>query len=157
MRAEVLRVAGVASDEPSFRALDLNLEISPTREMVCTPGDLEACFVDVAEYRGPCYVGSTSGRHRPARRRSRTGRRLARCARGSRLGTCPDLTTRATRDGADYSAMERRGELRTYPGRTVPVDVFVLQVEADLTVPKSAARLRMATAAANSGRMPLAA
>ena len=36
MRAEVLRVAGVPSDEPSFRALDLNLEISPTREMVCT-------------------------------------------------------------------------------------------------------------------------
>ena len=28
MRAEVLRVAGVPSDEPSFRALDLNLEIS---------------------------------------------------------------------------------------------------------------------------------
>ena len=38
MRAEVARVHGVASDEPSFRALDLNLEISPTREMVCTPG-----------------------------------------------------------------------------------------------------------------------
>ena len=61
MRAEVLRVAGVPSDEPSFRAYDLNLALSPTREMVCTPSDLEACFVDVAEYRGPCYVGA---RHR---------------------------------------------------------------------------------------------
>ena len=28
--------------------------------------------------------------------------------------------------------MERRGELRTYPGRTVPVAEFVSQVEADL-------------------------
>ena len=52
MREEVARVAGVASDEPSFRALDLNLEISPTREMVCTPGDLRACFVDEIECRG---------------------------------------------------------------------------------------------------------
>ena len=48
------------------------------------------------------------------------------------FGNVPDLGTRAKRDGADYSEMERRGELRTYPGRTVPVDVFVLQVEADL-------------------------
>ena len=38
--------AGVASDEPSFRALDLNQAISPTREMLCTPDDLRACFVD---------------------------------------------------------------------------------------------------------------
>ena len=37
MRAEVLRVRGVPSDEPSFRAYDLNLAIAPTREMVCTP------------------------------------------------------------------------------------------------------------------------
>ena len=28
--------------------------------------------------------------------------------------------------------MQRRGELRTYPGRTVPVCAFVLQVESDL-------------------------
>ena len=37
MRDEVERVSGVPSDEPSFRALDLNQAISPTREMVCTP------------------------------------------------------------------------------------------------------------------------
>ena len=29
--------------------------------MVCSPADLEACFVDVAEYRGPCYVGLDIG------------------------------------------------------------------------------------------------
>ena len=37
MREEVARVAGVSSDEPSFRAYDLNLALSPTREMVCSP------------------------------------------------------------------------------------------------------------------------
>ena len=132
MRDEVGRVRGVPSDEPSFRALDLNLEISPTREMVCTPSDLEACFVDVAEYRGPCYVafdigeassGTAAVAYWPATGAMRTW--LA-------YGNVPTLKTRATRDGADYPEMERRGELRTYPGRTVPVDAFVLQVEADL-------------------------
>ena len=48
------------------------------------------------------------------------------------FGNVPDLVARGRRDGADYLAMARRGELRTYPGRTVPVDAFVLQVEADL-------------------------
>ena len=61
MRAEVLRVQGVPSDEPSFRALDLNLEISPVREMVCTPDDLRACFADSIECRGPAYVGLDVG------------------------------------------------------------------------------------------------
>ena len=61
MRAEVERVAGVASDEPSFRAYDLNQALSPTREMVCSPSDLEACFVDVATYEGPCYLGLDIG------------------------------------------------------------------------------------------------
>ena len=54
-------MAGVASDEPSFRAFDLNLALSPTREAVCTPADLEACFVDDAEYRGQAFVGIDIG------------------------------------------------------------------------------------------------
>ena len=49
------------------------------------------------------------------------------------FGDVPDLAARARRDGADYATMARRGELRTYPGRTVPVSEFVLQVEADLS------------------------
>ena len=39
MHDEVARVRGVAFDEPSFRAFDLNLALSPTREMVCSPSD----------------------------------------------------------------------------------------------------------------------
>ena len=132
MRAEVLRVSGAPSDEPSFRAYDLNLALSPTREMVCTPGDLEACFVDVAEYRGPCYVafdigeassGTAAVAYWPATGALRTW--LA-------YGDVPDLVARGRRDGADYLEMARRFELRTFPGRTVPVSEFVLQVEADL-------------------------
>ena len=61
MRDEVACVAGVASDEPSFRSYDLNQALSPTLEMVCTPDDLEACFVAEATYAGPCYLGIDIG------------------------------------------------------------------------------------------------
>ena len=132
MRAEVERVAGVPSDEPSFRAYDLNLALSPTREMVCTPSDLEACFVDVAEYRGPCYVGLDIGEASSGTAAVAFWPQTGALRTWLAFGNVPDLVARGRRDGADYAAMARRGELRTYPGRTVPVDVFVLQVEADL-------------------------
>ena len=45
----------------------------------------------------------------------------------------PDLAARGRRDGSDYAAMARRGELRTYPGRVVPVGEFVTDVEAGLS------------------------
>ena len=132
MRAEVLRVQGVPSDEPSFRALDLNLALSPTREMVCTPDDLRACFADEVEYRGAVYLsfdigeagsGTAAAAFYPVTGALRTW--LA-------FGDTPTLSERAKRDGADYVAMARRGELKTYPGRTVPVKAFVANVRADL-------------------------
>ena len=132
MRAEVLRVQGVPSDEPSFRALDLNLAISPSREMVCTPGDLEACFVDVATYDGPCYVGLDIGEASSGTAAVAYWPQTGALRTWLAFGNVPDLVARGRRDGADYLAMVRRGELRTYPGRTVPVDAFVVQVEADL-------------------------
>ena len=85
MLAEVLRVKGCPSDEPSFRALDLNLEISPSREMVCTPSDLQACFADDIDYRGPAFIAFDIGEAGSAEpRRRRFGLRRARCERGLR-------------------------------------------------------------------------
>ena len=132
MRSEVLRVRGVPSDEPSFRALDLNLEISPTREMVCTPDDLRACFADEVAFRGPCYLGIDVGE---------AGSGTAACAffpaTGAlrtwlAYGSVPTLKARAKRDNADYAAMQARGELRTYAGRTTPVKAFIADVYSDL-------------------------
>ena len=143
MRCEVERVAGVASDEPSFRALDLNQAISPTREMVCTPDDLRACFVDEIDV----------SRARVCRARHRRGGLgdSGVCVLAGN-GCAADLARvrgdtdahgdRAKRDGADYPAMQRRGELRTYAGRTVPVKAFVADVRADL----GGAAVRMAVA-----------
>ena len=132
MRDEVERIKSVPSDESSFRALDLNLEISPTREMICAPDDLRSCFVETLECQGSAHVGIDIGEagsgtaaaaYWPATGALRTW--LA-------FGDTPSLKDRSKRDGADYAAMERRGELRTYGGRTVPVKAFIADVRADL-------------------------
>ena len=60
------------------------------------------------------------------------------------FGDVPDLATRGKRDDAPYLQMERRGELRTYPGRVVPVAAFLADLQADLT------GCRVAGAAADS-------
>ena len=133
MRAEVARVRGAPSDEPSYRAYDLNQALSPTREAVCTPSDLELCFVDVAEYRGQAFIGIDIGEASSGTAAVAYWPETGALRTWLAFGNVPDLTTRAKRDGADYPEMERRGELRTYPGRTVPVDAFMLQVKADLS------------------------
>ena len=133
MRAEVERVAGVASDEPSFRAYDLNLALSPTREMVCSPSDLEACFIDVATYEGSCYLGIDIGESSAGSAAVAYWPETGGLQSWLAFGDVPSLIERSRRDGADYAAMERRGELRTYPGRVVPVGEFVEDVETDLS------------------------
>ena len=132
MRAEVERVQGVPSDEPSYRAYDLNLEISPTREMVCSPDDLRSCFADEIDCRGPAYVGLDIGEAG-----SGTAAAVYFPATGAlktwlAFGDTPSLRDRAKRDGSDYLGMARRGELRVYPGRVVPVKAFISDLLADL-------------------------
>ena len=133
MRAEVRRVQGVPSDEPSFRALDLNLALSPTREMICAPADLASCFVDEKiECRGLAYVGFDIGEAGSGTAASAFWPKSGALRTWLAFGNVPNLKARGQRDGADYLAMERRGELRTYPGRTVPVRSFIADVRADL-------------------------
>ena len=132
MRDEMARVAGVPSDEPSFRALDLNLEISPTREMVCAPEDLRKSFTEEIDARGPCYVGFDIGKASSGTAAAAFWPRTGALRTWMAFGSVPKLKVRAKRDGADYRAMKTRGELRVYAGRTVPVKAFVADVRADL-------------------------
>ena len=82
---------------------------------------------------GRCYRRRSTWEKRAAvRPRVRTGLLTGALRSWLAFGDRPTLTERAKRDGADYPAMERRGELRTYPGRTVPVKAFVADVRADL-------------------------
>ena len=132
MRAEVERIKGVPSDEASFRALDLNEELSPTREMVCSPGDLRSCFAETLDCRGPAYVGLDVGEAGSGTAAAAYWPRTGALRTWLAFGDTPTLKDRAKRDGADYPAMARRGELRVYPGRTVPVTAFIADVRADL-------------------------
>ena len=60
MREEVARVRGVPSDEPSFRALDLNLEISVRRGKWCARlDDLRDVLCDGSTVEVPRMSGST--------------------------------------------------------------------------------------------------
>ena len=144
MREEVARVHGVASDEPSFRALDLNLEISVRRGKWCAR--LAISWRALSRRDRVSRAGAIVGDRRRrggqrGRRRRRTGLVTGALRTWLAYGDTPTLTARAKRDGADYIAMQRRGELRTYPGRTVPVKAFVADVRADLA---GAARYVMA-------------
>ena len=133
MQSEVERIRAVPSDEASFRALDLNLEISPTREMVCSPGDLRSCFADEIDCRGPAYIGVDIGEAGSGTAAAAYWPATGALRTWLGFGSVPKLRDRAKRDGTDYPAMERRGELRVYPpGRTVPVKAFVADVRADL-------------------------
>ena len=132
MRDEVARVTGCPSDEPSFRALDLNLAISPTREMICTPDDLRACFAEDIECRGPAYVGLDIGEAGSGTAAAAYWPVTGALKTWLAFGDMPSLRDRAKRDGANYIEMARRGELRTYPGRTVPIKAFMADVRADL-------------------------
>ena len=126
MRNESRRVAVTVSDAPSFKALDMNLPQSPTREMLCDPADLSACFVDeLPEKRGPVFVGCDIGEATSGTAWAAiwpvTGRVELRLA----FGDTPKLEDRAKHDAAPYLQMRDAGELVTYPGRVTPVRAFL--------------------------------
>ena len=142
MQAEVERIKGAPGDSPSFRAFDLNQELSPTTEMICSPDDLRACFTDEPPAReGPAYLGfdfgeSTSGTAAVAIW-PRTGRMESFLA----FGDHPPIAVRARRDSAPYPQMIERGELKLFPGRVVQVAEFLAFVARELdgvTVAKAA-------------------
>ena len=145
MRNEVERIRGAPGDEPSFRAFDLNQPLSPTREMICSPDDLRACFVDELPPRaGACFLGFDFGEATSATAAAAVWPASGRAEFWMAFGDNPRIDERAKRDDAPYVEMERRGELRIYPGRVVPVAGFLSDIQAEL------AGCRVAAAAADS-------
>ena len=133
MVAEVERIRGAPGDEPSFRAFDLNEALSPTREMILSPDDLTACFVDDLPARaGACYLGFDFGEATSSTAACAIWPETGRVETWMAFGDVPPLRDRQRRDSAPYVAMEARGELRTYPGRVVRPDAFLSDLQADL-------------------------
>ena len=145
MEKEVERIRGAPHDEPSFRAYDLNQNLDPTREMICTPADLRGCFVDELPPRqGSCYLGFDFGEATSATAAVAIWPATGRVETWMAFGDVPSLLDRQRRDSAPYVAMAGRGELRTYPGRIVRPEAFLGDVQTDL------AGCRVEAAAADS-------
>ena len=135
MEAEARRVSNVPSDEPSYRAFDMNAKLSPSREMILNPSELSRCIVEVEqlpERAGDVVIGLDAGEASSATAAvciwPTTGRVETRMA----FGDVPSLRDRGRHDGAAYEAMLDREELRTYPGRVVPLDLFLADLAHDL-------------------------
>lgn len=145
MAHEVNRIRAAPGDEPSFRAFDLNQALSPTREMIFSPDDLRACFADDPPAReGPAYLGFDFGEATSATAAAAVWPATGRVETWMAFGDVPDLAERQRRDSAPYAEMQRRGELRLYPGRIVRPDAFLADLQADL------AGCRVEAAAADS-------
>ena len=133
MAHEVNRIRGAPTDEPSFRAFDLNQALSPTREMILSPDDLRACFADDPPARqGGCYLGFDFGEAVSSTAAVAVWPATGRLETWQAFGDVPPLAERARRDSAPYAAMVERGELRTYPGRVVRPDAFLADLQTDL-------------------------
>ena len=133
MEQEVERIRGAPHDEPSFRAYDLNQNLDPTREMICTPADLRGCFVDELPPRqGSCFLGFDFGEATSATAAVALWPATGRFESWMAFGDNPPLLDRQRRDSAPYVAMLDRGELRTYPGRIVRPEAFLGDLQADL-------------------------
>ena len=146
MGHEVNRIrSGAPADEPSFRAFDLNQNLSPVREMILSPDDLRACFVaELPPRSGDCFIGFDFGEATSSTAACAIWPASGRLETWQAFGDVPSLADRGKRDSAPYVEMERRGELRTYPGRVVRPEQFLSDLQIDL------AGCRVAAAAADS-------
>ena len=130
MAHEVNRIRAAPADEPSFRAFDLNQALSPTREMICSPDDLRRCFRDdPPEREGRCFLGFDFGEATSSTAACAIWPATGRLETWQAFGDVPSLTDRGKRDSSPYVEMERRGELRTYPGRIVRPEEFLSDLQ----------------------------
>ena len=113
--------------------------------MILSPDDLRACFVDDPPPReGRCFLGFDFGEATSSTAACAVWPATGRMETWQAFGDTPSLVERQRRDSAPYVAMEARGELRTYPGRIVRLEMFLADLEADL------AGCRVQAAAADS-------
>lgn len=132
------RASANPADAPLFRALDLNLPQSPTREMILAPDQWAACMIEdeaaLPPRAGPCYFGFDLGGPSSMTARAAYWPESGRLEVAAAFPNDPDLDTRGVADGVGgrYRLMEKRGELRTYQGRVTPVGLFLADAAADL-------------------------
>ena len=137
MKAEARRVLATPSDQASFRALDLNLPGAPSREMVCSPSDWEACTVPARELparSGACFVGFDAGGSSSMTAAAAYWPDTKRLEIFAAFPATPNLIDRGTADGVGRTYQEafEREELQVYSGRVTPIASFILHLAAAL-------------------------
>ena len=134
MQDRARAVAASPLDQASFRAHDLNLPQSPSRELLCDPEDWHRCEVasaaDLPPRDGSCIVGFDLGYNESMSAVAAYWPGTCRFEVWVAFPEIPDLVTRGRADGIGglYVQMHERGELRLYPGRVVPVGAFFADV-----------------------------
>ena len=134
MQDRARAVAASPLDQASFRAHDLNLPQSPSRELLCDPDDWRACEVstpaELPPRDGDCVVGFDLGYNESMSAVAAHWPGTCRFEVWVAFPDIPDLATRGRADGIGdvYVRMHERGELRLYPGRVVPVGAFFADV-----------------------------
>lgn len=111
----------------------MNARSDPSREMILNPSELQRCIVDeLPERQGDVVIGLDAGEASSATAAvciwPTTGRTETRMA----FGATPSLRDRGRHDGAAYEAMLDHGELTTYSGRIVALDLFLSDLAHDL-------------------------
>ena len=122
------RAIAVPADASLFRAFDLNQPLNPAKESICQPAEWTACETESLPARqGGCVIGFDLGGSSSMTALAAFWPSSGRLEVWGAFPDNPDLETRGRADGVGglYGQMERRGELRTYPGRITPVAEFL--------------------------------
>lgn len=119
----------------AFLLYQLNAPVDPERLMICSPSDWAKCVVveDALPPReGACVVGLDLGGSSSMTAAAAYWPRSGRVEAWGAFPGIPDLRTRSRADGQGeaYLEMERRSELKVYPGtRSTPVGAFLADMK----------------------------
>lgn len=125
------RATSNPSDQSYFRAYDLNQNLDPSREMICSVSDWVNLYDRDCVLGGePVVLGVDLGGSTSMSCVVAIGLESQVLRVFGAFGDSPTLLDRGRADGVDirYTMMEAHGELRTYWGRLVPVSQFLYDV-----------------------------
>ena len=125
---EAARVAITPADQAAFRAFDLNQALDPARKMIVSVTDWQGIVTDTpTERAGPVVLGLDLGGSASMTALAAIWIKTGRLEVWAGYGDIPTLADRGTADGVGnrYVEMERRGEIKTYPGRVTPIKPFL--------------------------------
>lgn len=131
MEDELANVLANPRNEAYFRSHDLNQDLSPSKDMVVSLASWRRLLSDENELRDePVMMGIDLGETISMSAVALVGIESGRCLARGGFGDEPNLISRGRSDGVGtlYADMSRRDEVWTYPGTTVPLDMFMSSV-----------------------------